>query len=118
MDAWNNYLSMKLSLVPNEHTYNIMLNGLFNQEEISNEFLDIGLTLLDESKDIYKPSEKVIKILQNACIKYKGFDKVEGLSQILRENDKFDENSYVSLIKAYGKSYNIEKANETIEEMF
>jgi len=117
IDAWNNYLSMKLSFIPNEQTFGIMLNGLFNQEEISNELLDIGLQLLEESKDLYKPTEKVLRVLHNACTKYKSMEKVEGISKLLREKEIFDENSYVSLIKAYGKSYNIEKANEAIEEM-
>lgn len=117
IDAWNNYLSMKLSFIPNYQTFQIMIEGLFNKEDISNDLLDIGLQLLEESRELYKPTEKVLKALQQACAKYKSMEKVEDISKLLREKEILDEKSYVSLIKAYGKSYNIEKANETIEEM-
>ena len=116
-DAWNNYLSMKLNFSPNQDTYRILFEGIFNKDLMSNDLLDFGLSLLAESKEIYRPSESVLRCLYNSCTKNKCIDKIEEIFEIIRQNENLDENSFVSLINAYGKFYNIEKANQTIEEM-
>lgn len=123
-EAWSQYSNMKRKFKPDIYTYSIILRGIKNTPELSQDWLDKSFNILNEAKNTNEIDEQFFNSLLDSCVKFNRIDKAEGLftdyENIIVKSSNTDkkkeltEHSYCIMIKGYAKTYKLEKA----EKMF
>jgi pentatricopeptide repeat domain-containing protein 1 len=123
-DAWSQYTNMKRKFKADINTYSIILRGIKNTPELSEDWLDKSFTILNEAKNTNEIDEQFLNSLLDSCVKFNRIDKAETLfndyeniiagGALEDKKKRLTEHSYCIMIKGYAKTYNLEKA----ERMF
>jgi len=116
-DAWSLFQNTK-NLKPDNFTYLTLLKGIKKcQPEISSEWFNKVLHLLEEAKFNFCLDEGLIIYIIESSLRFNKYDKMDEFFNYVKDKNNVSEKIYTLMIKAYGKVFKLEKSLKIHKEM-